>query len=289
MDSFYIKIDKLQPSQLYINKEKLKKVDNYLSSINLDEMTPLPVKKIGNNLFLTDGHTRAYVLNKKGKENVKVYYDEDELDWLQYLICVNWAKESGIHKISDLENKIIENDKYKNLWINKCEKMQEDIENDVFKYIDFEVVNNKDEKSKICYNIIDKLDNWFGKEDTNRKYAKGVREDFFLTAKIKEEAVGFISIKEHNEFTSEIYVLGILKEFHKRGIGKRLIEIAKDKLVKDKKKFLTVKTLSGSNPNKYYKKTRKFYKAMDFYPLEEMPELWSEEEPCLYMLKTLSN
>ena len=150
MDSFYIKIDELQPSQLYINKHKLKKVDNYLSSINLDEMTPLPVKKIGNDIFLTDGHTRAYVLNKNGKENVKVYYDHDELDWVQYLICVNWAKEAGIYKVSDLENRIIENDKYKKLWINKCEKMQEDIENDVFKYIDFEVVNNKDEKSKIC-------------------------------------------------------------------------------------------------------------------------------------------
>ncbi len=153
--------------------------------------------------------------------------------------------------------------------------------------IDFKIVNDPDQKSEICFNIINDLDNWFGNEDANREYARGVREEYFLSVKIGDIPIGFISVKDHNPFTGEIYVLGILEEFHNQGIGKKLIGLASEQLIKDNKKFLTVKTLSGSNPDNYYKKTRSFYKAIGFYPLEEMPEIWSEEEPCLFMVKVL--
>ena len=205
------------------------------------------------------------------------------------MVCDNWTRKAGINKISDLEDRIIDHSSYEKRWIAKCEKMHQNIEKDIFNFVEFEQINDPDKKSEICYKTIDNLDNWFGKEDTNQKYARGVREDFFLSARIGDISIGFISVKNHNQFTSEVYVLGILKEFHKKGIGKRLIKIASNRLSEDNKKFLTVKTLSGSNPNKYYKKTRKFYKAMGFYPLEEMPELWSEEEPCLYMVKILDD
>ena len=36
-----------------------------------------------------------------------------------------------------------------------------------------------------------------------------------------------------------------------------------------------------------YAKTRKFYLAMGFYPLEEITELWGEEIPCLIMARVL--
>ena len=289
METISKNINDLQPSQLYLSAKKIKEVKKYFDSVNLEEIEPLPIKKIGYNVFLTDGHTRAYLLKKNGIENIKVYYDQDDLDWLKYMVCVNWAKKAGINKISDLEDKIIDHSSYKKRWIAKCEKMHQNIENDIFNFVEIEKINDPDKKNEICYKTIDNLDNWFGKEDTNQKYSRGVRKDFFLSAQIGNIPIGFISVKDHNQFTSEVYVVGILKEFHKKGIGERLIKIASNRLSKDNKKFLTVKTLSGSNTDKYYKKTRKFYKSMDFYPLEEMPELWSEEEPCLYMVKILDD
>ena len=52
-------------------------------------------------------------------------------------------------------------------------------------------------------------------------------------------------------------------------------------------RYLTVKTLSGSDPDPNYAKTRKFYEKCGFEPIEELSTLWGMENPCLYMLKTV--
>ena len=284
MDTEFISISKLQPSQLYLSDEKLKKVEKYLNSIDIDQVEPLPVKQIGDITFLTDGHTRAYLLSKRIKK-IKVYQDQDDLDWFSYMVCISWAKKYDIEKIEDLGTRIIDHNNYKELWLDRCASMHEKMAENIFNFVDFIEINEPEQKSDICLKIISNLENWFGNEDTNQEYAKGVRDNSFISANIGNIPVGFISIKDHNRFTGEIYVMGILEEFHNKGIGKKLIELASENLVKEEKKFLTVKTLSSSNPDKYYKKTRAFYREMGFYPLEEMPELWSEEEPCLLMVK----
>ena len=51
--------------------------------------------------------------------------------------------------------------------------------------------------------------------------------------------------------------------------------------------FLSVKTLSSSNSDKYYKLTRKFYEKNYFIKLEEFKTLWDENNPCLFMVKHL--
>ena len=50
---------------------------------------------------------------------------------------------------------------------------------------------------------------------------------------------------------------------------------------------LQVKTLSESHPDAGYAKTRAFYRAMGFHPLEEFKTLWGEANPCLLMVKKL--
>ena len=51
--------------------------------------------------------------------------------------------------------------------------------------------------------------------------------------------------------------------------------------------YLQVKTLSERHPDLNYARTRAFYSAMGFRPLEEFPELWGEKNPCLQMIKSL--
>lgn len=51
MNIFIKDILSIQPSQLYINKEKLGRVNKYLDSVNIEDINPLPIKKIGNNIF----------------------------------------------------------------------------------------------------------------------------------------------------------------------------------------------------------------------------------------------
>ena len=81
--------------------------------------------------------------------------------------------------------------------------------------------------------------------------------------------------------------MAIKKEFHRTGIGKELVERAAQRSRTMNKKLLSVKTLSDSDSDVNYAKTRQFYLAMGFYPLEELTELWGEENPCLIMVKVL--
>ncbi len=43
--------------------------------------------------------------------------------------------------------------------------------------------------------------------------------------------------------------------------------------------FLQVKTLSAKHPDAGYGRTRQFYLAMGFRPLQEFPTLWGEANP----------
>ena len=148
-------------------------------------------------------------------------------------------------------------------------------------------ITKRKEKSRICKQIIEALPNWFGLESANIEYIENSADTEFYVAYMFEKEVGFFSITSHFPQTSEIYVCGILPDFHRLGIGRKLLRAVEDNLQKKKKKFLTVKTLSSSHPDKGYSKTREFYKACGFHPVEEFKELWSIEHPCLFLVKAL--
>jgi hypothetical protein len=48
-----------------------------------------------------------------------------------------------------------------------------------------------------------------------------------------------------------------------------------------------VKTLGPSSDDSNYAKTRAFYSAMGFRPLEEFKQIWDEHNPCLVMVKRI--
>lgn len=142
-------------------------------------------------------------------------------------------------------------------------------------------------KSSITNSILRELPEWFGIEEAIIEYVDGVRKTDFYAAYDSDAPIGFASIKANNRYTSEVYVIGVLEEYHNHGIGKKLIETAQEELIKNKVKFLMVKTLGSSHPDEHYKLTRGFYNNVGFYPLEEIKEIWGEENPCLIMVKTL--
>lgn len=153
--------------------------------------------------------------------------------------------------------------------------------------IEIKEVMFSNEKSKICNNILKALPNWFGIESSIIEYVKNVKIMPFYVAYNNEEPIGFIAIKEHNPFTSEIFVMGILDEYHRQGIGKKLIEYSEEKCRENKTEFLTVKTLAALRENESYEKTRLFYHALGFKPLEVFPLLWNESNPCLFLAKII--
>jgi len=102
-----------------------------LKQIKEVDIEPIPVKKLEDQTVFVDGHTRALAALLLGLSEIPVYYwkDEDEkLDWDEYKVCIGWCKKEGIHSISDLKNRVVPHKDYQVLWLDRCKKMQQDLE-----------------------------------------------------------------------------------------------------------------------------------------------------------------
>ena len=146
-------------------------------------------------------------------------------------------------------------------------------------------ITKADEKSVICNDILRALPNWFGISESIADYVAGVQNKPFYAVFDGGAAVGFVSIKVHNQYTAEIYVMGILEAYQRQGLGRKIVAICEEYCHTNNMAFLTVKTLDEQNPDIFYQRTRLFYQAMGFKPLEVFPLLWDENNPCLFMAK----
>ncbi|MEM2152368.1 MAG: ParB/Srx family N-terminal domain-containing protein [Candidatus Bathyarchaeia archaeon] len=123
-----MKLSEIQPSQLYICSEKLSEVMKTFDANNPTAMEPIPVKRLGDDVIFVDGHTRAFAAFLHGFSEVPVYWEDEELDWDAYRICVEWCKNEGIRTIADLKNRVVSQREYEKLWYERCEKMQKALE-----------------------------------------------------------------------------------------------------------------------------------------------------------------
>jgi len=146
-------------------------------------------------------------------------------------------------------------------------------------------VNDPEAKSQICNKILRELPEWFGIESAIIDYVEDVKNMSFCVATLRREVVGFVALEDHNPFTSEIHVMGILREHHRQGIGRQLVSWCEHCCRKGGQEYLTVKTLDESRINQEYANTRQFYLGVGFRPLEVFPDLWGPDNPCLMMAK----
>ena len=126
---FYFNIEKIQPSQLYLSDKKINEALNLFQNSGLEVLQPLPIKELNNEIIFTNGHTRAYVLWLNGIKQIKVIWEDEDLDWELYIMCVKWCKEAGVQTIADLKDRIIDHKSYKVKWIKKCEDLEKKLHN----------------------------------------------------------------------------------------------------------------------------------------------------------------
>lgn len=149
-------------------------------------------------------------------------------------------------------------------------------------------ISSTEEKIEVCKSIVNSLSDWFD-EKGRSEYVSGVGETSVWASYDDNQLVGFISIKKNNEFTSEIYVFGVLKEYQGKGIGSELLDVVCYDLAEAKIKLLAVKTLDSSAEYEPYDRTRNFYLKKGFIPVDVYKNIWNEENPCLLMVKTIKN
>jgi hypothetical protein len=124
---FEMELAAIQPSQLFISVEKLNQVEKNYAPLNPETLPPIPIKRLGDDIVFTDGHTRALVAHLYGFEKIRVFWDADELDWEAYEICVCWCKEARIRTIADLKGRIVSQEDYKVLWYQRCDQLHHDL------------------------------------------------------------------------------------------------------------------------------------------------------------------
>ena len=128
MDRFLLSIDQIQLSQLYISSAKLAIVMKAFESGNEKELEPIPIKELDGNLVSTDGHTRLLAWYLHDYTEVECEWEDVEMDWEAYRICVQWCREEKIDTIADLKDRILDSEEYQVLWLDRCRVMQEELQ-----------------------------------------------------------------------------------------------------------------------------------------------------------------
>lgn len=143
-------------------------------------------------------------------------------------------------------------------------------------------VEQPSERARLCEIVLRDLPEWFGIEEATAAYIRDVAE--LPTFGVGDDA--FVSLKLHSPLAAEVYVMGVRRARHGQGLGTALLRAAEEYLSAHGVEYLQVKTLGPSDPDAGYARTRRFYEARGFVPLEELHDLW-EHNPCLIMVKRL--
>ena len=134
--------------------------------------------------------------------------------------------------------------------------------------------------------MLEALPDWFEVTETREAYIRESAELPLFAAFDGEKPVGFLCLKETGKDTMELHVMGILKEYHRHGIGKKLFAEARDAAAQEGYSFFQVKTVQmGKYPD--YDDTNRFYIALGFKEFEVFPTLWDELNPCQVYVMSL--
>jgi GNAT superfamily N-acetyltransferase len=141
------------------------------------------------------------------------------------------------------------------------------------------------QKKEIAKYILESLPEWFGIPESTKEYIDESCNLPFFAVFNELKPLGFIVLKENNAYTAEIFVMGVLPNHQKKGIGRMLYHKVYNWAKDHGYEYLQVKTLDSSHPDLHYAITRKFYLSMGFKPFECIPVLWGKDNPCLIMVQ----
>ena len=102
------------------------------------------------------------------------------------------------------------------------------------------------ERSRIAEAVLRDLPDWFGIEEATSKF---IEDAAALPTFAVEPDLGFLCLKQHTPRAAELYVMGVKREEHRRGIGLALVVEAEHCCRVRGIRYLQVKTLGPSRPD----------------------------------------
>lgn len=142
-----------------------------------------------------------------------------------------------------------------------------------------QMLDDRQEKQRVARVILEALPEWFGIPEARENYIRESADEIMLVSSEGGEPDGFLCLKETGRDTLELAVMGVLKEYHRQGVGTALVQAAKRIARERGHSFLQVKTVQmGRYPE--YDATNRFYLSLGFKEFEVFPTLWDEWNPC---------
>ncbi len=142
-----------------------------------------------------------------------------------------------------------------------------------------QMLDDRQEKQRVARVILEALPEWFGIPEARENYIRESADEIMLVSSEGGEPDGFLCLKETGRDTMELAVMGVLKEYHRQGVGTALVQAAKRIARERGYSFLQVKTVQmGRYPE--YDATNRFYLSLGFKEFEVFPTLWDEWNPC---------
>lgn len=142
-----------------------------------------------------------------------------------------------------------------------------------------QMLDDRQEKQRVARVILEALPEWFGIPEARENYIRESADKIMLVSSEGGEPDGFLCLKETGRDTLELAVMGVLKEYHRQGVGTALVQAAKRIARERSYSFLQVKTVQmGRYPE--YDATNRFYLSLGFKEFEVFPTLWDEWNPC---------
>jgi NTP pyrophosphatase (non-canonical NTP hydrolase) len=152
--------------------------------------------------------------------------------------------------------------------------------------IEIEVVN-ADQAEALCRTITNDLPEYFGIPSANEQYFKCIHSCKNLAGKINNHYIGLLSLNFPYANNSNIYWMGVLRQYQAKGVGHKLIEEACQLAKMLNATTMTVETVAPRESDENYLKTYQFYQSTGFKPLINMkPEGY--EWNMVYMVKHLN-
>ena len=149
-----------------------------------------------------------------------------------------------------------------------------------------QIVPEAEEKSRIARLILEALPEWFGIPEARESYIKESADQIMLASSDHGAPNGFLCLKETGRDTVELAVMGVLKEYHRKGIGTALFQAAKAIAAERGYSFMQVKTVQMGWYEEY-DRTNRFYLSLGFREFEVFPTLWDEWNPCQIYVMSL--
>ena len=127
---------------------------------------------------------------------------------------------------------------------------------------------------------------WFGIPEANAQYvADAARLPSYLAVE-GEQVVGVALLAQHFPRSRELHLLAVRRDRHQQGIGRLLVEAVVTDLRTADVRLLEVHTVGPSYESEGYARTRAFYEAVGFVPMNELQRIdWSG--PTLILVRPL--